>query len=250
MIRIRSNMRHATPTISGGLADALEMMGASIAYAPDAEIYGANEAAEYIHKLVSGTVRTTKILNSYCRQVGEFYLPGDIFGLEAGSLHSFSAEAITVTKIVVVKRTLVEARAASDNDFARQLWATTALELKRAQMHVLLLNQSAEQRVASFLLEMCDRFEADEVELAMGRRDIADYLGLTVETVSRMLSTLEDREAIVVANPRHIVLRNRAALLKLPETSAIEFGNRRGAKRSVYRVARRNNISENEQHLI
>jgi CRP/FNR family nitrogen fixation transcriptional regulator len=210
------NLRFAPPAESHSLADSLEMMGASMSYPRNAEIYGENEPTEYLYKLVSGTVRTSKILNDGRRQIGEFYLPGDLFGHEVGSEHSFSAEAITNVKVIVIKRSAVEALAARDNDVARQLWAMTGRELQRMQEHILLLIKSAQERVAGFLLEMAERIKStNEVELPMSRQDIADYLGLTIETVSRTLTILENSAAIALPTSRRIVLRNRAALRRL-----------------------------------
>ena len=92
----------------------------------------------------------------------------------------------------------------------------TATELQRAQAHILLLIKSAQERVAGFLLEMADRAnDVSEIELPMSRQDIADYLGLTIETVSRTLTYLENSNSIELPTSRHIVLRNRAALARL-----------------------------------
>ena len=210
------NLRFAPPAASPSLADSLEMMGASMSYARNAEIYGEDEPTEYLYKLVSGTVRTSKILNDGRRQIGEFYLPGDLFGHEVGNEHSFSAEAITQVKVIVIKRSAVEALAARDNDVARQLWAMTGRELQRMQEHILLLIKTAQERVAGFLLEMAERIKStNEVELPMSRQDIADYLGLTIETVSRTLTILENSAAIALPSSRRIVLRNRTALRRL-----------------------------------
>src|SRR5476649_1398437 len=98
-------LRIAPPAASHELTDALEMMGAPMSFVRNAEIYGENEPAEYLYKLVSGTVRTSKILNDGRRQIGEFYMAGDIFGLEMGNDHSFSAEAITDAKVIDRKST-------------------------------------------------------------------------------------------------------------------------------------------------
>jgi CRP/FNR family nitrogen fixation transcriptional regulator len=210
------SVRIAPPTASHELTDALEMMGAPMSFIRNSEIYGENEPAEYLYKLVSGTVRTSKFLNDGRRQIGEFYMPGDIFGLEMGSDHAFSAEAITDAKVIVIKRSAVEALATHDNDVARQLWATTGRELQRMQEHILLLIKTAQERVAGFLLEMAERIKSTtEVELPMSRQDIADYLGLTIETVSRTLTILENNSAIALPSSRRIVLRNRAALRRL-----------------------------------
>ena len=210
------NVRFTSPVTSHALIDSFDMMGAPMSFARNAEIYGENEPAEYLYKLVSGTVRTSKLLNDGRRQIGEFYLPGDLFGLEVGNDHAFSAEAITDAKVIVIKRSAVEALAARDNDVARQLWATTGRELQRMQDHILLLIKTAQERVAGFLLEMAGRISSNnEVELPMSRQDIADYLGLTIETVSRTLTILENSGAISVPSSRRITLRNRAALRRL-----------------------------------
>jgi CRP-like cAMP-binding protein len=204
------------PTASHALGGVLEMMGAPMSFFRNAEIYGENEPAEYLYKVVSGTVRTYKVLADGRRQIGGFYLAGEIFGLEIGDDHMFSAEAVSDAKVLVVKRSAVIALAARDNDVARQLWTLTARELRRVQDHILLLIQTAQERVASFLLEMADRVSASNaVELPMSRQDIADYLGLTIETVSRTLTSLENAATIEVPTSRRIVLRNRSALRRL-----------------------------------
>jgi CRP-like cAMP-binding protein len=201
---------------SSALRDSIEMMGTPMSFPRNAEIYGESEPADYLYKVISGTVRTYKVLNDGRRQIGAFYLPGDIFGLETSEEHTFSAEAITDSKVLVIKRSAVVGLAARDNDLARQLWTLTGRELQRAQDHILLLIKTAQERVASFLLEMASRMSAGNmVELPMSRQDIADYLGLTIETVSRTLTNLENAAAIELSSSRRIVLRNRNALGRL-----------------------------------
>jgi CRP/FNR family transcriptional regulator, nitrogen fixation regulation protein len=198
------------------LARAIEEMGAAMVFPRDAEIYRENSPATYLYKVISGTVRTFKALNNGRRQIRAFYLPGDIFGVETGPEHAFSAEAITDAKVLVIELTAVVVLAARDNDVAHQLWSLTSRELKHARNHVLLLIQSAQERVAGFLLEMADRVPAgDEIELPMPRQDIADYLGLTIETVSRMLTHLEKGAAIALPTSRRVVLCNRSALKRI-----------------------------------
>jgi CRP/FNR family nitrogen fixation transcriptional regulator len=200
---------------SHNLFGSLELMGAPMTFAKGVEIYGENEPADYVYKLVRGCVRTYKVLSDGRRQIGSFYLPGDIFGLEAGEDHSLSAEAITEATILVIRRSAVLSAAARDAEVARRLWTFTADELGRARAHVMLLVKSAQERVASFLLEMADRLAENTVELPMSRQDIADYLGLTIETVSRTLTQLENAAAIELPSSRRILLRNRKALSHL-----------------------------------
>jgi CRP-like cAMP-binding protein len=201
---------------SCALTGSIELMGAAMSFSRNEEIYGENEPADYLYKVVSGTVRTYKVLDDGRRQIGGFYLPGDMFGLETGDEHTFSAEAIADAKVLVIKRSAVVALAARDNEVARQLWTLTGRELQRVQLQILLLIKSAQERVASFLLDMADRVAStNEVQLPMSRQDIADYLGLTIETVSRTLTQFEGAAVIALPTSRRVVLRNRAALKRL-----------------------------------
>ena len=198
------------------LTQQMALMGATMSFARNAEIFGENEPADYLYKVVSGAVRTYKILSDGRRQVGGFYLPGDIFGLEFAHEHALAAEAITNAKVLVIKRSALTALAERDAATARGLYALTSRELQRAQAHIMLLVKSAQERVASFLLEMAEREAAENtIELPMSRQDIGDYLGLTIETVSRTLTSLESAAAIDVPTSRRIVLRNRGALSRL-----------------------------------
>lgn len=199
------------------LGEALSLMGAAMPFSRNMEIYGEGEPAEYLYKVVSGAVRTHKLLNDGRRQIGGFYLPGDVFGMEIDEAHRLTAEAICESKILVIKRSAIVALAARQSEIARELWAMTARELGHLQNLMLTLGRkTAQERLAAFLLEMAARnCGGDAVELPMSRQDIADYLGLTIETVSRTLTQLENAAAISLPTSRRIVLRNRAALNRL-----------------------------------
>jgi CRP/FNR family nitrogen fixation transcriptional regulator len=198
------------------LGQSMRLMGAVMSFPRNTEIFGENEPADYVYRVVSGSVRTYKILNDGRRQIGGFYLPGDTFGLQFADEHTFSAEAITDAKVLVVKRSALTTLAGRDAAIGRELFAVTGRELRRVQDRVLLLVKSAQERVAGFLLEMAERACAGNiVELPMSRQDIADYLGLTIETISRTLTGLENVAAIEVSTSRRIVLRNRSALNRM-----------------------------------
>jgi CRP/FNR family nitrogen fixation transcriptional regulator len=198
------------------LVGEMELMGAPMSFSRNTEIYGENEPADYLYKIVSGSVRTYKIFHDGRRQIGGFYFAGDVFGLDLGEAHQFSAEAIDNCVVLVVKRSTLIALADRSGDIARQLWSFTAGELQRVRAHMLLLIKSAEERVARFLLEMAERLStAEVVELSMSRQDIADYLGLTIETVSRTLTHLEAKAVIALPTSRRVVLRNRKTLICL-----------------------------------
>jgi CRP/FNR family transcriptional regulator, nitrogen fixation regulation protein len=208
--------QHRVSESNNPLLEAMHLMGAVLSYKRNTEIFGEDEPADYIYKIISGSVRTYKVLSDGRRQVCGFYLPGDCFGLQFSEEHTSSAEAITDTKILVVKRSALTALADRHAAVGRELFALTARELRRMQDQVLLLVKSAQERVASFLVEMSQRAAAgNAIELPMSRQDIADYLGLTIETVSRTLTSLENCAAIEVPTSRHIVLRNRSALNRL-----------------------------------
>ena len=199
-----------------GCFGAMEAMGSQMRFGPNEEIFGETEPVEYMYKVTKGAVRTYKILSDGRRQIGGFYLPGDIFGLEVGEEHQFSAEAINDVTVLVVRRSVIVSLAERDCDIARELWSFTGRELNRVQEHLLLLVKTAQQRVASFLLEMSARLAAtDAIELPMSRQDIADYLGLTIETVSRTITQLASEQSIGLPSARRIVLRNSSALRQL-----------------------------------
>jgi CRP/FNR family transcriptional regulator, nitrogen fixation regulation protein len=199
------------------LTDTFAAKGTSIRYARNAEIYGEGEPADTVYKVVSGAVRTYKLLSDGRRQIGDFHIEGEVFGLEAGAERQFTAEAIADSVVLVAKRSALVTLAAHDAELARELWTHTAGELQRAQDHLLLLGRKkAQERVATFLLDMAGRRHSDiVVDLPMSRQDIADYLGLTIETVSRTLTRLEGDAAIEIPTSRRIVLRDRRALNRL-----------------------------------
>jgi len=217
---VRAKGAHANPALhpipTGGNISTMVLMGSHMSFGPNEEIFGQSDPAEYAYKVTKGAVRTYKILSDGRRQIGGFYLPGDIFGLEIGKQHQFSAEAINETTVVVIRRSAVVSLAERDCGAARELWSFTGRELHRVQEHMMLLVKSAQQRVACFLLEMSERLATtDAVELPMSRQDIADYLGLTIETVSRTMTQLVSDRAIGLSTSRHVVLRNRGALRDL-----------------------------------
>lgn len=183
------------------------------------EIYGEMEAADYIYQVVDGAARSYKLLSDGRRQIGAFHLVGDIFGLENGTFHRFTAEAIVDTTVRLMKRRILEHIAESDAHVALDLLNMTTSSLQHAEDHMLLLGRKTSlERVAAFLLEMDHRLTAaDVMALPMCRRDIADYLGLTLETVSRALSDLHSKGILGFLGPtqRQIVLLDRLRLAEL-----------------------------------
>jgi len=167
-------------------------------YKKGTEIYGEKEPADYVYQVKTGAVRSYKLMSDGRRQIGAFHLAGDIFGLENGGAHRFTAEAIIATTVRLMRRQSLEIVAESDAVVAKNLLSMTTDNLQHAENHMLLLGRKTSlERVAAFLLEMNKRLAAAGVmALPMSRRDIADYLGLTVETVSRALSQLHELDII------------------------------------------------------
>jgi CRP/FNR family nitrogen fixation transcriptional regulator len=184
-----------------------------------ARIFGQGRPAEYIYQVVEGAVRSCKLLSDGRRQIGAFHLTGDVFGLENGDTHRFTAEAIIDSTVRTLKRRCIDVVAEDDPHVSHQLLVLTTQSLQRAEDHMLLLGRkSAVEKVAAFLLEMDCRLAARGiVALPMTRRDIADYLGLTIETVSRTLSMLRDRDILRFdgETQRDILLLDRLRLAEL-----------------------------------
>lgn len=191
----------------------LALPGFIMSFDPNEEIFGEEEETDFVYKVVSGAVRTTRLLSDGRRQIGAFYMTGDVFGLEAGPAHRFSAEAIAPSEIALVRRSALERAVENDSQAAKQRWALTSHELEDLQDHMLLMGRkNAAERVGSFLLKLARRATTGVVELPMSRGDIADHLGLTLETVSRTLSQLVRDQVIGLPSARCVVLRNPAAL--------------------------------------
>lgn len=207
----------ATQERYGRLAAAFETIGCTVNFPRNGEIYGEGETARSFYKVVSGAVRTYKLLDDGRRQISGFHLAGDIFGLGAGAHYQFSAEAVAATTVVAVDRGTLAKLAARDSELASELWTLTAEELDHLRgLMTTLGRKNAHERLAAFLLEMTGRIGANgAIELPMSRQDIADYLGLTIETVSRTFTQLEAEAVIELPSCRRVVLKNGGALNRL-----------------------------------
>jgi CRP/FNR family transcriptional regulator, nitrogen fixation regulation protein len=198
------------------LFDSAELKGIAMPFSSNEEVFGEGEPAEFVYKVLSGSVRSYRLLSDGRRQINGFYLPGDIFGVEFGEEHCSSAEALSNCSLLLVKRRILLKLAERDNAIGAQLLSVIAAELKRSRAHGLLLIKSAQERLAAFLLEMAERLAGNgAVELPMSRQDIADYLGLTIETVSRTLSQFAQSSMIQLVASRQIVLRNQLLLSEM-----------------------------------
>ena len=189
-------------------------------YKRGTEIFGEGDAADYLYQVSTGAVRSYKLLTDGRRQINAFHLPGDIFGVENGELHRFTAEAIVETTVRFTPRqSLFDGGADHLVPMTTNVLKLVTRNLQHAESHMLLLGRkSALEKVAAFLIEMDRRLTAaGTMILPMSRRDIADYLGLTLETVSRELSILKEEGVLdfVGQTQRQIVLLNRGRLGEL-----------------------------------
>jgi CRP/FNR family nitrogen fixation transcriptional regulator len=179
------------------------------------ELYAEGDAAEFFYKVVSGTVRICKVLNDGRRQIETFHLAGDIFGLERGSEHRFAAEAVDDLVVVVFRARHLDVLVRDNPDLGGQLMSSVLASLDRARDHMVLLGRkSAREKIATFLIDIADRLsDSDRFDLPMQRADIADHLGLTIETVSRTLTQMA-REGLIklAACGRSVVLTDRDSL--------------------------------------
>ena len=181
-------------------------------FAPGSEIYAQGEKAGNIYQVQFGAVRVYRLLADGRRQITAFYLSGEVFGLEADANHHFFAEAITGTNLRLFPRLKL-------GDISQELFSLTLRSLTRAQEHLLVLGrQTAAERVAAFLLDLADRQGGlEQVELPMSRMDIGDYLGLTIETVSRVFSKLKDKGIIALPTLRSAEIKKWNALQAMSE---------------------------------
>lgn len=196
------------------IAEVMQRLGLKMTYAKDEEIFAQDEEADLVHLVVSGAVRTTRLLSDGRRQVGAFYYPGDLIGLETGPVHRFSAEAICDSTVLVVRRSALKAFA-GDGQLDRAIWEATRRELERTQDHLLVLGRkTACEKVASFLMSLAQREapDGDRVSMPMSRQDMADYLGLTIETVSRMLTQLQGASVVEFDGCRKFKVKRWEAL--------------------------------------
>jgi CRP/FNR family nitrogen fixation transcriptional regulator len=203
----RSNDRHRGagdpyPVAPAGNLPAL------ILFPAGTEIYAEGEKCGDLYQVEFGAVRIHRLSADGRRQILAFYLAGETFGLEPSQTHHFFAEATCATGIRVRRTAPMRHRAAED------LLPMALTSLVRAQEHLLVLGrQNSLERVAAFLVEMSERQGGlREVELPMSRTDIADYLGLTIETVSRSFSKLRQKGVIRLSSMRSVEFAKPQAL--------------------------------------
>ena len=194
----------------------LESLANLARYRSQQEIYDRNDPVVYRYRLVAGAARKFTMQPDGRRQIVDLLLPGDLFGFAQLHEHSFTVEA-TVDDTLVARypRARIDALAESDLRFGRLIRELTATEISRLQARILLLGRiTTRERINAFLLEMAERLPngSDTIVLPMSRYDVADYLAVSVETVSRAFTALKQRGTIKFTGTRQMRIVNRNAL--------------------------------------
>ena len=202
-----------------GALVAFEGIGSRRSFAQGEDIFAEGDAADCWYKVIAGTVRLCKLFADGRRQIAEFFFSGDCFGLDNAAERLFAAEAVSDVIVIRVPRRATERLIDENPTLARALRDMTLRDLANAQIRMLMLGRmSAAERVANFLLDMFDRRDTGRVlDLPMSRNDIADYVGLTVETVCRVMSAFKRAGAIGIPTPHRVELRDRTALAAIAE---------------------------------
>jgi CRP/FNR family transcriptional regulator, nitrogen fixation regulation protein len=174
------------------------------------------DASEYIYLVISGVVGSLKSFQDGTRSILAFYLTTEFFGLTDRPTHLFSVEAVADANILFFKRSALASMAKDDTRIANFLMTTTLAELLRSQEHSLRISRDAKSRVASFLIDLSKRMGTRTwLDLPMTKGDIADHLGITIETVSRVITQMENEGLIARDSHRNLILKDRRALARL-----------------------------------
>jgi CRP/FNR family transcriptional regulator, nitrogen fixation regulation protein len=216
-------------TVSYGSPSIIDSFAALTRYFSGQIIYDEGTAVECWYRIASGIARRFNVRADGRRQIVDLLLPGDVFGFGARGRHAFAAEAIRDGTVVNrYPRARLETVAATDPRVACMLREMALEETRRLQDLILILGQTtAQQKVGAFLAHLADRLAgrpADQLNLPISRYDIADYLALSVETVSRALTALRGNGAIALAGPRRVSIVSRD-LLNPPDPLRPDFGD-------------------------
>jgi CRP/FNR family transcriptional regulator, nitrogen fixation regulation protein len=217
--------------------EVMESLAASMAYRRGQQIYGQKDPAEHWYRVVSGAARKCALLTNGRRQILDFMLLGDFFGFTDRAKHAFAVEAIVEGTIVVrYPRRRLEMLADSDPEFGRLIREMAFETISRLQARILILGQmTALEKVGSFVLEMAERLSGGGSEpfiLVMSRYDIADYLALSAETVSRTLTELRHRGAITLSGTYRLRIVDRS-VLEEGSDDAVSFWPARSNESSI-----------------
>ena len=209
-----------TPGISELLAARFpHFEGSIVSFEPGQEVVGEGDPTENFFLVMRGLFRAVKFTPDGRRQVFAFYMPGDLCGLEPDETHKLTIEAVEIAAMAVLARQACRLRMNDDPRLNAALFdgATRALTLSIDHM-MMIGRSSAEERLAWFLTMLAARSggpDARVLDLAMQRQDIADYLGLTIETVSRTFTLFRDRGLLSLPHKRRVLILRPDLLARL-----------------------------------
>jgi CRP-like cAMP-binding protein len=203
--------------VSNRTPQPLDSLGTLHRYGAGERVYCQAEPADYWYRLISGAARKCTQLSDGRRQIVAFLLPADLFGFHAGHIRECSVECVVAnTTILRYPRKQMESLIEADSRLAREVRDIAFGSIDQMQSRMVLLGRSrAMERVCGFLLEMAHRAHIETegaVALPMSRYDIADYLAIAVETVSRSLTRLRSERVIAFFDTRHFCIVDRKAL--------------------------------------
>lgn len=199
-----------------------EALGQTTNFKPRAIILAEGEPADAVYNVTSGCVRLYRLLHDGSRQIVGFGLPGDFLGVPLDGRYSFSADAADHVTACRFSRRMFSNFLDDNPQFVRQLLESATKGLDRAHDQMALLGRpKAKARVAAFLIGLRTRWAriysaSVTVSLPMGRQDIADFLGLSIATVSRTLHRLADEHLILIV-PKGVRILNLERLQRLSE---------------------------------
>ncbi len=210
----------AVPPQMASATSSLDHVGVVITVGREQPLFFEGDAAECYYKVVKGAVRSCKLLADGRRHIGDFFFADDFIGLDAGETYSFAGEAVMPTTLIRYSRRKVDALAAHDPRVAKSFVEIMRTSLCAAHDRMALLGRmNAMERIASFLLNLADRATDAHIDLPMTRTDIGDYLGLTMETVSRAFSQLKHDGIIEQRSVHEVAIADRDALEALAEAA-------------------------------
>jgi CRP-like cAMP-binding protein len=199
---------------------ALDRKGTPLLIPQNQTIFSQGEPVNHAYKIVSGVVRLCKHLPDGRRQIAQFLFPGDYFSFVTIGDHGFSAEAVVDLSLLSFSQDRIERLCQDNPNLRSRLFQMLSQRVRDIQNHLTIVGrQTAKERVAAFLLLLAERLGSDGmgIDVPMNRQDIADYLSLTMETVSRTLSRLKATRMIAIPNLHRLELRNIDALRALAE---------------------------------
>jgi CRP/FNR family transcriptional regulator len=194
----------------------------TLRYAARETLFQQNERSDSVYSIISGSLRLYKLLRDGRCQIVGFALPGDFLGLSLSDHNAFSADALTAMTACKFSRQAFSDLVDGNPRVLRRLHSAVSHDLSLAQDQMVILGlRSAHEKVAAFLMGLHERWSRVDgskvhVPLPMTRQDIGDFLGLTVETVSRMLTRLAREKAIIIV-PDGVRLLDIARLEALAE---------------------------------